>query len=254
MANERLRGQLVTAGLTVEQVAMDVGVDPKTIERWITLGRVPHPRNRLATANALGCEEAYLWPDVADRHAATQEEFICLYPHRGSVPAELWSSLARGANDSIDILVYAGLFLWDGWPDLPDLLAGKAADGTRVRLLFGDPDSDAVRLRGEEEGIHEGMASRIRIGLGYLGRGLRGPELQVRLHSTTLYNSIYRFDDNLLVNTHVYGAGAPQSPVLHYRRLPGGRLFSHYMESFDRVWAVAIPWQALPNGGHHVAR
>lgn len=254
MANERLRGQLVTAGLTVEQVATNVGVDPKTIERWINIGRVPHPRNRLAMANALGCDEAYLWPDAVDRRAATQEEFICLYPHRGAVPGELWSLLARGADDSIDILVYAGQFLWDGWPDLPGVLARKAARGTRVRLLFGDPDSDAVRLRGEEEGIHEGMASRIRIALGYLKRGMRGMELQVRLHSTTLYNSIYRFDDDLLVNTHVYGAGTPHSPVLHYRRLPGGRLFSHYMESIDRVWAAATPWQGMPEGGHRSPR
>jgi hypothetical protein len=32
------------------------------------------------------------------------------------------------------------------------------------------------------------------------------PQLgQIRLHDTPLYNSIYRFDDELLVNTHVYG-------------------------------------------------
>jgi transcriptional regulator with XRE-family HTH domain len=250
MPNERLRSQLATAGLTIDQVAANIGVDPKTVERWVTIGRVPHARNRIATASILGCEESYLWPEIVDRHAATEEEFLDLYPHRGAVPRELWLSLAQGANDSIDILVYAGLFLWDGWPDLPAVLANKAVAGTRVRLLFGDPESDAVRLRGEEEGIYDGMASRIRIGLSYLTRRPSTPGFQIRLHSTTLYNSMYRFDDDLLVNTHVYGAGAPQSPVVHYRRLPGGRLFSHYMESFDRVWESGRAW----TGKHEVAR
>jgi hypothetical protein len=32
----------------------------------------------------------------------------------------------------------------------------------------------------------------------------------------------------MLVNAHVYGAPAAHSPVLHLRRLPGGRLFDHY--------------------------
>ena len=55
------------------------------------------------------------------------------------------------------------------------------------------------------------------------------PGIAVRLHGTTLYNSLYRYDDHLLVNTHTYGVAAGQSPVLHLRRSPGGRLFDHYM-------------------------
>jgi hypothetical protein len=47
------------------------------------------------------------------------------------------------------------------------------------------------------------------------------------------------FDDDMLVNAHVYGAPAAHSPVLHLRRLPGGRLFDHYQASFERVWEQA---------------
>jgi 8-oxo-dGTP pyrophosphatase MutT (NUDIX family) len=50
--------------------------------------------------------------------------------------------------------------------------------------------------------------------------------------------SIYRFDDDMLVNAHVYGAPAAHSPVLHLRRLPGGRLVDHYQASFERVWGA----------------
>ena len=65
--------------------------------------------------------------------------------------------------------------------------------------------------------------------------------VQVRGHSTTLYNSIYRFDDKMLVNAHTFGAAAVESPVLQIHRVPSGRLFDHYMRSFERVWAASAP-------------
>ena len=65
--------------------------------------------------------------------------------------------------------------------------------------------------------------------------------MEVRFHETTLYNSIFRFDDDLLVNMHAYGAVAAKSPVMHVRRIAGGRLFPHYMASFERVWDEAEP-------------
>ncbi len=39
-----------------------------------------------------------------------------------------------------------------------------------------------------------------------------------------------------MVNGHVYGALAAHSPVLHLRRVPGGRMWDHYMRSFEEVW------------------
>jgi hypothetical protein len=72
--------------------------------------------------------------------------------------------------------------------------------------------------------------------------------VEVRLHDTTLYNSIFRFDDDLLVNMHAYGAVAAKSPVMHLRRIAGGRLFPHYMASFERVWDEAEPLLVTPSG------
>ncbi|GAA1231459.1 hypothetical protein GCM10009676_13060 [Prauserella halophila] len=71
--------------------------------------------------------------------------------------------------------------------------------------------------------------------------------MEVRTHGTVLYNSLYRFDDDLLVNGHAHGALAGQNPVLHLRRQPEGSMWQHYMRSFDRVWERAIPepsWEA----------
>jgi transcriptional regulator with XRE-family HTH domain len=215
MANERLRSSITAARLTIEDVAARTGVDHKTVERWITTGRLPHRSHRMATAAMLGADETYLWPEVMldSRVISTSEaEFIALYPHRGAVPRDRWWSLVEAASECIDILVFAGLFLPDGHPDLVTTIAEKAQAGTRVRIALGDPESDAVRLRGEEEGIGDGLAARIRLSLSYLRDAVETPGLEVRFHTTTLYNSIFRFDEDMLVNTHVYGAPASQSP------------------------------------------
>jgi hypothetical protein len=161
---------------------------------------------------------------------------VRLYPTRGSVPVDLWRSLIEDARDSFDLLAYGGLFLPDTNPDMAETLARKAANGVRVRILLGDPRSEAVRLRGEEEGIREGLAERIRIVLNHLTPVLDTAGMEVRLHATTLYNSIFRSDGVMLVNCHVYGAGAPSNPVLHLQRVAGGRMFDHYQTSFQRVW------------------
>jgi hypothetical protein len=242
VANERLRSSITGARLTIPDVAAQVGVDPKTVERWIVLGRVPHRSHRWATASLLGTDEAYLWPEIAEdrrTQAASTSELVTLYPNRGAVPGALWRSLLDGAADRIDVLVFSGLFLPDGYPEVAKLFAAKAEEGAKVRLALGDPESEAVRLRGEEERIGEGMAARVRLSLVYLRDAIGAPGVELRFHGTTLYNSIYRFDEDMLVNAHVYGAPAAHSPVLHLRRLPGGRLFDHYQTSFERVWDQA---------------
>ena len=108
MANERLRSSITGARLTITEVAAQVGVDPKTVERWIVLGRIPHRSHRWATASLLGTDEAYLWPELADARrtqAASTSELVSLYPNRGAVPGALWRSLLEATGDRIDVLV-----------------------------------------------------------------------------------------------------------------------------------------------------
>jgi hypothetical protein len=63
----------------------------------------------------------------------------------------------------------------------------------------------------------------------------------IRLHGTPLHNSICRADEQLLVNTHIYGMKASDAPAFHLRKIPGGDLVSTYLESFERVWESATP-------------
>ncbi|MDN5795877.1 MAG: XRE family transcriptional regulator [Intrasporangium sp.] len=239
MANERLRSAITTSGLTAADLSEQVGVDPKTIERWILTDRIPHRTNRQAMAAALRRDEEFLWPTAVSEsrvQSASQAEFVALHPNRGSVPAGSWQSLLEGADESIDLLAYAASFLHDTIPDFDDILIEKASAGVRVRLLFGDPDGSAVRLRGEEGGIGDSLAGRCTLTWKYLQPCLGVPGIEARQHDTTLYTSIFRFDEDLLANTHAYGAAANQSPILHLHRISGGRLFPHYMTSFDLVW------------------
>jgi transcriptional regulator with XRE-family HTH domain len=242
MANERLRAAMLQQGMTPDHLAQLVEVDAKTVERWIG-GRVPYRRHRYAVATHLRADETYLWPralSAAQLADAAESEIITVYPHRWTVPRDVWGQFLASAEEHISILVYSGLFLADD-PGLVTMLQTKARDGVEIRILLGDPDSDEVLDRSRSEGIEDALAAKIRNAIS-LYKPLRGVEgIEIRLHRTPLYNSIYRSDDELLVNTHVYGAGAAQAPVMHLRRVAGGDLVTTYLDSYERVWALAQP-------------
>jgi transcriptional regulator with XRE-family HTH domain len=243
MPNERLRAALLEQGLTPTDLAEVIGVDAKSVERWITLGRTPYRRHRYAVAARLGMDETYLWPQALSPEqstAASESEIVAIHPHRWSVPRDAWKRLFETAEREIGILVYSGFFLAEDTSVLR-LLAAKAKAGVSVRVLLGDPDSAAVDQRGRDEGIDDAMAAKIRNVI-VLYKPLRAVEgVQFRLHGTVLYNSIYRADDQMLVNTHVYGAPAADAPVFHLRKVAGGGMVNTYVESFERVWGEAAP-------------
>ena len=206
MPNERLRAALLQRGLSTTGLAEELAVDHKTVERWVS-GRIPYRRHRFAIAEQLGVDEVYLWPDALSRDqvaAASASELIAVYPHRTEVPRDVWGRLFEEAEAEIGVLVYSGLWLAED-SGVQRTLAEKARAGVRVRILLGDPPASEVAERGDEEGIGEAMAAKMRNALA-MYRPLRSVEgVEFRFHSTVLYNSIYRADDQVLVNTHLYG-------------------------------------------------
>ncbi len=243
MANERLRAALARNRLTVSGFAGALGVDPKTVERWITRERTPHRKTVLAAASLLKEDPAYLWPDFGNRVVTdeTHGEVVTVYTERSAVPNSLWLSLLQAASASVDILVYAGLHLPEANPTWVKEIQKKCEDSVSVRIAFGDPDSDEVRARGEEEGVGDGLAGRINYALAWYRPIVGTPNLSIAFHSTVLYNSILRFDDQMLVNPHIHSMPAFRAPVIHLRRIPGGPLFDTYAESLDRIWASSRP-------------
>ncbi|WP_042383858.1 DUF5919 domain-containing protein [Streptacidiphilus melanogenes] len=241
--NERLRAALRDRGLTAQTLADELRVDAKTIERWIGSGRTPYPRHRYAVAELLGVAAADLWPET-DRTAPPAgpggTEVVGVYPDRSAVPGELWRTLFSKATKDIGVLVYSGLFLSED-SGIHRILLAKAGQGVRIRILLGNPASEHVARRGADEGVGTAMAAKIENAL-VMYAPLRGNEaIQFRLHDTILYNSIYRADDELLVNTHLYGFAAAQAPVLHLRATADGSMVANYLDSFERVWADAVP-------------
>jgi lambda repressor-like predicted transcriptional regulator len=222
MENVRLRAVMRERGVSAAALAKAAEVSPKTVERWVTTGRPPYPQSQDTVARYLGVKVANLWPD---------ESAHSTYAERDAVPRAEWDRLFSTAESEIGILTYAGGFLL-GDAEVRDLLAERARAGVRVRIMLGDPDGEEVARCGVE------LAGEIRD----VCRALRGLEgVEIRLHRTFLYSSIFCADDELLVNLYVYGVTEARSPVINLFKPAGDDMADTYLECFDRIWERATP-------------
>jgi transcriptional regulator with XRE-family HTH domain len=240
--NERLRSAMVSRGLTTRELAASAGVDVKTVERWLSTGRTPHRSIAHRAAEVLHEDLAYLWPAVEQgrREQRGNSELIAVYSTRTDAPLEMWRAMFERAEKQIGILVYAAVFLYESLPDFNEMLAAKAKAGCQVRVLLGDADSPAIVARGQEEKYGHGIESRCRVALMHY-RPLISAGVQVNLHDTTLYNSLYFGDDRMIVNAHVFGMNAYGAPVYHLRRTGQSGLYDAYAQSFEAVWERSRP-------------
>ncbi|MEO3790407.1 helix-turn-helix transcriptional regulator [Nonomuraea sp. B10E15] len=236
--NNNLRYALAAARLNPIDVAAALAVDPKTVSRWLN-GRTPYPRHRWAVADLLNVDEADLWPEAAPKRRALAEGIHTIYPHRWAIPQTTWRTHFNSAMRQIDILAYSALFLAEDHATLR-ILTERAKTGVNVCILLGDPEAPEIATRGADEGIGaEVMAARVKNALTLYRPLLVVPGIEVRLHRTVLYNSLYRADDQLLINTHAYGTPAANAPVMHLNRTDDQGLASTYLTSFNRIWISA---------------
>jgi transcriptional regulator with XRE-family HTH domain len=227
---------MLRARLREDYVAARLGVDPKTVRRWLS-GRVPYPSSRAVLADLVGVDEADLWPEAGGPLSGRSrpEELGAIYPHRWAIPREVWARFFESAEHEIGVLAYSALFLAED-AGLLSVIEDKACNGVRVRLALGDPDSASVALRGQEEGIGDAMAAKARNALALYQPLMKSDNVEIRLHQTALYNSIYQTDDQLFVNQHAYGVPASRSPVFCFRRSTSGDMTTQYLDSFEAVW------------------
>ena len=69
---------------------------------------------------------------------------------------------------------------------------------------------------------------------------LRAAGVQFRLHTATLYQSIYRADGQLLVAQHAYGIPAAHAPILRLHTADDtSEMITAYLETFERIWDTA---------------
>ena len=124
-------------------------LDAKTVERWITRGRLPYRRHRFDVASFFGVDEAYIWPGALGKNeiaAVSESEIVAVWSHRSEVPRDMWGHLFSGTEREIGVLAYAGLFLSEdagiqvaGWrPGGPPAGSGSRRPGRgRTRGLPG---------------------------------------------------------------------------------------------------------------------
>lgn len=239
---------MLRRGVALDDLAAECQVDPKTVARWINPGRVPHRRHRWEAAKLLEVDEVYLWPALTDRNrskhnATSHTEVVATYPDRASVSRDTWLQLLRDARERIDVLVFSGTFFAQTNPRVAAMLAERCNAGADIRLCFGDPKSQAVNVRDEEEGLRGTLAAKVNASLTYYRELADVDGCEVRLHSMTLYASLFRYDDEMIVNPHIWGQPASANPALHLRRLDSWGWFDRYADSFDAVWTMATPWK-----------
>ncbi len=186
-------------------------------------------------------------PVLAGRDAeATQmsngtDEIVGTYPYRSRFPSEKWWELFSNATDQIDLLGYTLYFLPLEHPGLIDLLRRKCESGCVVRAAIADPASPHVANRDAEEKQPITLVVRINSTLQHFAPLADCENFQLRYQDIPLYNSVFRFDDDMLMTPHLYATPGSAAPLLHLRRQTDDGLFSRFADHFESVWTTTKP-------------
>lgn len=242
MTNERLYTALDRSGLNVQTIADKTQVDPKTVTRWLS-GRVPHPTHRVAVARLVNEDEEYLWPSAlrAQTNGRAQSEILGSFAHRANVDVNRWQTMFENASEHIDLLGYTLYFLPQMIPELPEILTTKCEGGTRIRIVVADPECEQVRLRDLEEREPITIVARIHSSLKAFQSLADCPNAELHFQTAPLYNSIFRFDDEMFVTPHLYATPGHFAPLLHLRRLGSTGMFASFASHFDALWSDTQP-------------
>jgi len=231
-------------GFTAEKLAKTADVDVRTVRRLMsgeTAG--PHPSTADRLAKPLQTTAKELWPDrfAPPAPRSPDSRSVTMWDERADIPKTLWRSHFANAHENIDVLVYGGTFLFDSVPRFLPTLRSAIDAGVQVRVAIGDPRSQAVRQRGDEEQIGHSLAGRCELTLTHLTPLREATGLHVRVHDTPLYASLFRSDDTLIANHHIYGSPASGNPAFLLDRPDAPQVFDAYISSFDTIWDNARP-------------
>jgi transcriptional regulator with XRE-family HTH domain len=130
MANERLRTTLTDSEYDERSLADELGLDPKSVQRWITRGITPRRITAHRAAKLLGVPASWIWPDLeTERESASQAEIVTLYPHRSEVPRHLWLDLLTAAGTRVWLYANASLFVAEDNPNRSTSSAARPRTG-----------------------------------------------------------------------------------------------------------------------------
>lgn len=235
---------MASAKVRPNQLARMVGVEPKTVERWLSNpDRAPRESTQEDAGRALGVDPVTLWPKSVRSHVKTghDREIVAAYPFRSAAPTSLWASLIDGASRTLTFAGYTNYFLWQQHPRLGARLAAKAKHGTRVRFLVGDPESEVTTKREEVEGVPLTVSTRIRITLDALAKMGRHEGVEARFSDQHIALSVFMFDDQMLVTPHIASLLGDESPMFHIRRLEDDGLYDRFAGHVTALWEDGRP-------------
>jgi lambda repressor-like predicted transcriptional regulator len=218
MANEHLKNALRHAGLTVEQFAAIINVDPKTVQRWVA-GRTPYPRHRQTVARALDLTEHELWPDDVPPPADPRPRD----PGTAEVTGSWGRSSDPGAPDPVTLLADTvqridvlendnGALLLI--PGLLGALQDRALGGCEVRVLTATPLHELGPLIGQE-----------------------GVELRIGTAPSAPAPALMRAGDTMLLTIPLADPGPPA--LLSLRRQNDDGIFDRLTHHFQTLWDTA---------------
>ncbi|PZS10623.1 MAG: hypothetical protein DLM64_08180 [Solirubrobacterales bacterium] len=272
MGNENLRAALQHAGLQPDDLAQIIEVDVKTVRRWLS-GMAPYPRHRGKVARALDATEDQLWPELAtppppSRHANAASDLLAAYPTTNDPTAPDWHALMREATERIDLLDETLIHVLD-IEGVPDLLASKATQGCNVRILIAEATSPWVRsdegtrrrtdleLDDDEQEDHhqreadakaEAWQEANERACEVLRPLIVHPRIEIHGFSSSRFNTILRFDDQMLVTLHLWAEDTLEAPLMHLQRNSPDGLFDRFAEHYDTLWTDAsLPIEAHPD-------
>jgi len=136
--NVSLRDAILASGLEVAEIAQKVGIDPKSVQRWITTGRIPHTRHRRKACEILGREESELWPEVGPRREAAGNETALVGVIGKAEPEASPVPLVMSAPGS-------GLPDFDGIELLRQEMNSVLGEGAMAEGSLGDWERTAIR-------------------------------------------------------------------------------------------------------------
>jgi transcriptional regulator with XRE-family HTH domain len=220
LGNEHLRTAITRSGLTLEEFADIVGVDVKTVQRWLA-GRTPYARHRTTVAGALDTTEHALWPDSVPAPATTEAhelttpvtgDAIAGYGHASDPAAPNTAALLSTAVERIEIAIPN----LASQPGLVELFRTSAANGRQARIIIEDPDEQVEPLLGIDA-------------------------IEIRASPSRENHVLYRADDEMLLVLTRTGSAGASPPIFHLRRQVDGGLFDRLSEDFEDRWLAAEP-------------
>lgn len=248
--NSALEHHLLEAGRTPARLAEELGIDEKTVQRWLAGRCRPSPRHQYAVATALGVDRRDLWPDPVAVQGDHGNDLVTLYDSRLDIPNRLWGELTAVPGD-VEILATDLRWFLENHPVLGAEMNCHALKGARIHLSLLDPDSSDTTSTPE---VLETTAA-VRRTLTFLDPMLdidRAINSQIRLHGGNPL-TIYRFGSEMLVHHTLPGLPDSLAPAWHLRRTTEGGPFDRYLVHLRHVWTRSSPVpkhrRDMPPGG-----